>query len=1135
MQFNPDEKTHRQAARSMKDPGAPHSGTRSPRLTRELSGFLKHLMASKTRQSDHGSALILTLLITALLATIVVSFLSTSRVEQIAARNFSRQNAATGLAEMATQQAMAKIQQGFTVNGTGTTVITTQPGAIRQFVFQNGTITSNKSFNLFSENGSGAIIDMNNLQNPSSNSSATSNQWTITGNTSQKIEVYMENVTTTVNGTSQILGRIAYYVDDELTKLNINAVTANRSTLNVADSRPLSLTTLSNNTSTLNNLLNTINGTISNNSSLASWGYYFRPEQATANGNNTLNLSPSSDLPYLTALPPRDFHMKYTPWGARRLFINDLATDTTNATASVNTIYNALSDPRLRDIYGQTYADKYTALGLNQLAANMLQMKNKNTMNRYVSMGSAMDTPSMPGYYGPLIGSDNLDSDGIPQEYLGYAPWFGINEVGISGRLAIEKVGTNISMRNILQVCIETIGWKVFGHRFSGNNTARIIVDLDSFTYDVNYTQNGNTTTTSLGGSWPTSGSSGPFTQFCTNANSTYTQNFGWDDPMDWRNGDAVTGNWSISAGRGRNPGNGALSCLADGVWNRYHIGTLGRVGRGGEISMGFSYPASSNITINGISNIKASIKKIRLLANWQDSSTIRDWVVAGRDIGDFPITLSTANLTGFSFPFTANNSTTINATWADPEPVPPPSKSYGKLDPRLRSVSALSTSTNPWPAFTASNATFAWGGFSNSTWGDTATVGYGITNAGGHIHLSCSAPNPVINSDSNWTKNNMIPGDPPIAGRANYAAIGFHMEDYFRQGNHGEFATPWNPFYLRTNFSVACWPHYINSAGAEMWFLDSNGNNLFIAPADLGKVVTNYHWRTLRMQLQPANEVAAIDGGGNKTTTSLIPDWAMLDVISFGTNSTTIPLNFAAHVNLNNKFATVNGTHKFFRNIGLESLLQSFDNVNSANSEMLKNPFGLNNLTGNIAISHHLNTTCYDQFGNATVAVGLGNSTTWPQLLARNIGNMTWSPLSVWGSNSTAASRVRKSKGFPTNQFVLPSEVTEIRDIADLVSTNSTTFESSTRYTNLPRSIKSNELRLSTFFPGATTCSNFFSVYAYAQSGRVNPTTNQFEVDSEALTKTMVEVEITTPATATAPAQYKVKKLYTQPIPMGQ
>jgi hypothetical protein len=69
----------------------------------------------------------------------------------------------------------------------------------------------------------------------------------------------------------------------------------------------------------------------------------------------------------------------------------------------------------------------------------------------------------------------------------------------------------------------------------------------------------------------------------------------------------------------------------------------------------------------------------------------------------------------------------------------------------------------------------------------------------------------------------------------------------------------------------------------------------------------------------------------------------------------------------------------------------------------------------------------------------------------------------------------------------------------------------------------------LAAFFPGLTFCSNFFTISAYAQA--LDKSGN---VDSEALTKTLVEVEITTPATATTSAIYKVKKLYTQSIPMG-
>ena len=238
--------------------------------------------------SASGSALILVLLITALLATIAVSFLSTSRVEQIAAKNFSRQNAASGLAELATQQAMAKIQEGFTINGTGnttTTVITSQPGAIRQFVFQNGNITSNQTINLFSGGGNATTngtANLNYLNNPTLSGNGTDNQWTITGNASQRIDLPLEEISS--NGT--VIGRVAYYVDDDGTKINLNAATGNRSTLNMADSRPLSLTVLDEiGPVTEGDIKTLFDGGASNSTdSIKNWTHIFRPEQVYSLG-----------------------------------------------------------------------------------------------------------------------------------------------------------------------------------------------------------------------------------------------------------------------------------------------------------------------------------------------------------------------------------------------------------------------------------------------------------------------------------------------------------------------------------------------------------------------------------------------------------------------------------------------------------------------------------------------------------------------------------------------------------------------------------------------------------------------------------------------------------------------------------
>ena len=150
----------------------------------------------------------------------------------------------------------------------------------------------------------------------------------------------------------------------------------------------------------------------------------------------------------------------------------------------------------------------------------------------------------------------------------------------------------------------------------------------------------------------------------------------------------------------------------------------------------------------------------------------------------------------------------------------------------------------------------------------------------------------------------------------------------------------------------------------------------------------------------------------------------------------------------------------------------------------------------------------------------------------------MTWSANSTWDTR-------RNALRFPVDQYILPSEIMEIAGVADAVSqteynitTNGTSTSNSTSH------FKWNEGRASALIPAVTTRSSFFTIYAYAQAGQLQNKTqpesanNPFIIDSEALSKTLVEVEIATTATSngttTTPAQYKVKKLYTQPILIG-
>jgi hypothetical protein len=238
-------------------------------------------------------------------------------------------------------------------------------------------------------------------------------------------------------------------------------------------------------------------------------------------------------------------------------------------------------------------------------------------------------------------------------------------------------------------------------------------------------------------------------------------------------------------------------------------------------------------------------------------------------------------------------------------------------------------------------------------------------------------------------------------------------------------------------------------------------------------------------MQPQPATESAA----------NHIPDWALLDVISFGTNSST---NIYMPVNLNGKFhVPTNSPQPSARDLGINGLSKAIDNFTSTANVTLQDIFSNNSAT--------LNRT---QF------MGASSSSSSGATIAQNIANMNWSANSTWGTRRTAL-------GFPQNAYLLPSEVTEIRGVADTVGIN---------YNSTGAHFKRNEGRISALLPGFTTFSNFFTIYAYAQA--LDKTGN---IDSEALTKTLVEVEITTPATASAPAKYKVKKLYTQPIPLGQ
>lgn len=946
------------------------------------------------KTAEDASALILTLLVIVLLSAIVTSFLSTSRTEQTATRNNAGKAQAEMLVASATQQAMVNLQSAFNANGTVAgsyaAVVTSQPGGITKYFFKNGTCTQNPTANLFftatSTNANGTV-NMNNLAN-STNSTISG---LITGNSSEAITV--ARVEMKDSSGNQTIGRIAYYIDDESTKINLNSLAGNKTTLNAGFGKSQSLSGVvgssingsANFTGNLTLVDSTINGLASNsNNSINKWSSFFRPEQAQA----AFSIN-ATQIKHYSAAPLSDFHLKYTPWGTQRLFVNDepitdsgvanifsaltgLNATTGNLSASPNNY--EINGMALRNIFNGTFSDKYSINGTKQIVANMLQLRDKNTTGW-----------SGIWYGGGLLGSANLTSSGIPNSYLAYIPPAAINEVAIQA----EKDEAN----GKLHVCAYVELWAPFWD--FGSSSFCLILNMQGATF---------------------------------------------------------------------NSSNGLVTYPSQTISRNVTLTTYGRYVE----RFDFSQPATS---FNG--TLSVTMGDIRLLSTQANPSSIRDWITGDVVNKLLPISV------------TLNSTNTVNFTASAPWNTTQNMTSIQRKDIRIRqdSTGLYSTSSNsttsPWAVSKHTLPPLP----------TTTVLDYNfIQSYAGTPNNGDTSDNAINGGSPNWFLE-----DP-------YVDFSDWPADHTCQGSN----LPWFRFYNNNRYFF---PLLIAT--------DINGDGIYFWPGDLGKVMTDRMYRTLRMYWQPPQERAR----------GFIPDWAILDLVSFSSNnSSKIPLKIAP-MNLNGVFKCMAAPTPQPRN-NIQSLSKTYD--------------ASGNLSSSIAQStNSTRTTYYNSFppGNrgdpswlgCGAGVSLALTSNLTQHLTSNSANSTIAWSKTTGNNTWSA--YRTSKGWPNKQIVIPSEITEIKSVSDYTVAPNT--DSSLRpyswYYHFANS-EANENRLAAFFPGLTFCSNFFTIYAYAQA--LDKSGN---IDSEALTKTLVEVEITTPATAASGAVYKVKKLYTETIPMDQ
>ena len=489
---------------------------------------------------------------------------------------------------------------------------------------------------------------------------------------------------------------------------------------------------------------------------------------------------------------------------------------------------------------------------------------------------------------------------------------------------------------------------------------------------------------------------------------------------------------------------------------------------------------------ITDISNIRIRFEYIRLLAKAGDDTSIRDWVLAedleiegwlqdkrkvGNALLDGHPSHSAANSYLDGYP--ADLEKQIHGGSSGPKTFPisrgqtlPPPITYKRIDGRLKSsisgVAAQRDSMRPWSEGTAQS----WIDDDN---GETATQGYSQNQYNSEAYTV-------------ETRTNDIPGDPTQSDARLFFA--------------------YDPGWHHLN---SLWPRFqFTNPSDESGALISDENQrpgVFVSPGDLGKIHTNVQHRKLRMMTQHPNEVATgLGGNGNAT---YIPDWAILDVLSLGSDKVSANNTYSASapINLNTRFHVPGGSPvPVARTTGLKSMLKALDDQTS-----IGNAFNYSSSTNS-------------DFGNISGRTYHDPSPTLSDTLSGNIASLAWTSGNYQTSGNATWWNIRGQRNFPSTQLILPSEVTEISGVSD-----SRTMD---RWGQ--PNIKGNEGRLGALFPGATTQSRFFTIYAYAQSLDRNG-----NVDAEQVTKTLVEVE-NHPGSGNNPfnpPKYKVKKLLEETI----
>ncbi|MEI6085539.1 MAG: hypothetical protein WCS70_14740 [Verrucomicrobiota bacterium] len=566
----------------------------------------------------------LTLAVLAVLSLIVIGFLVSMRTEQTAARNSVYVTVARQMAQSAVDDAVFLMRANMPLLSP-TNSFATMAGAVVAWP-----TAPSVGGNLYSVSSAGTI-DLNADQVIVSASNSFYSTLASRSNTVNWINVCSNGAP---SGTA-LVGRFAFWVDDEAAKLNINSANQRDSTdIMGTTASAVDLTVLSGvgpATATSSWMFGQTNG-------------YFTLEQwqKTAAGQiGSLNLSNQF---FLT---PFSIDSDQTPWGTKKFNLN------TNGAAGFMTFTNeidtgavaTLANPALANWFGQTFVGKYggTVDIPKQILANIMDF-------RLATGGWA--TGAHPGYLN--TGAD-FGLTQIPRYYLGLRRYPFINEITAQVVWWYPNGAGNLPMQAKLWIGCELVN----PYPVACGSGGRLVVNVDKFRFNV----------------------------VSTNAVPSFA-NFAFGpqgsvavDPwQSWVPGAGAHSGFELTYDLGafNMPAN-SYTNISIGFWIEPD-------------GVAFPYDTSAVVT-----SAFVSIQKVRLLQTAGDDRTIRDWA-SRTDFTNSIAMPSTYGEPQLAFPDSLTKVRfTANANGTPPDWATAFTCGIAKNDPRVRTFTDYRPPTNAW------------------------------------------------------------------------------------------------------------------------------------------------------------------------------------------------------------------------------------------------------------------------------------------------------------------------------------------------------------------------------------------------------------------------------------------------------